>query len=68
MKKLQLNKKTIASLSKDSLLNVKGGGPTGGGECQSYRCSDTREACQEYTDYCGEYTRTAPCTYDPRTI
>ena len=27
MKKLQLNKKTIASLSKDSLSNVKGGCP-----------------------------------------
>jgi len=62
MKKLQLNKKTIASLSKDSLSNVKGGGPTGGGECATYGCDDTRRCdlytldCHKYTDYCAGFT------------
>jgi len=60
MKKLQLNKKTIASLSKDSLSNVKGGGPTGGTECATRGCDDTRR-CGLYTLDCHKYTNIGPC-------
>jgi len=55
MKKLQLNKKTIASLSKDSLSNVKGGGP--GHESFDPRCSGQ----QSFDPRCPEYSYGVEC-------
>lgn len=66
MKKLQLNKKTIASLNKDSLQVIKGGGS--GHQSRDPRCSGFHSFDPQCPDYsegveCGCPT----CIYDCHT-